>query len=109
MRKWILLLALVCTFIPALPVRAAGQPLNIYFAGPNGGLHTALGLDKDVRFTTDPAQADAFVLNGQIPAGDAGAILARVQAGAGLVLVLGPTWSNLSSGTVPRRCVSATF
>jgi len=94
MRKWILLLALVCMFVPALPARAAGQPLNVYFAGPDGGLHTALTLDKDVRFVSDPAQAEVFVLNGQIPAAQAAAIRAHVQGGAGLLLVLGPDLSG---------------
>jgi len=43
-----------------------------------------------VRFTSDPAAADVFVLNGQIPSVDAASIHARVQGGAGLLLVLGP-------------------
>jgi O-antigen/teichoic acid export membrane protein len=98
MRKLVLLFTLVCMFIPAFSTRAAGQPLNIYYAGPDGGVRTALGLDKEARFTSDPAQADVFVLNGQIPAADAAAIRTRVQAGAGLVLILGPVLTAQSAG-----------
>ena len=47
MRKLLLLLALICMFIPASSARAAGAPLSIYYAGPDGGVRTALGLDKE--------------------------------------------------------------
>ena len=131
MRKLVLLFALVCMFIPAFSTRAAGLSLNIYYAGPDGGVRSALGLDKEVRFTSDLAMADVFVLNGQIPDADVAAIRSRVQSGAGLLLVLGPNltvqalrrktmpsawrrwraartvWSNQSSGTAPRRCGNA--
>ena len=80
MRKLVLLFALVCMFVPVFSARAAGLPLNIYYAGPDGGVRTALRLDKDVRFTSDPAQADVFVLNGQIPAADAAAIRRACRA-----------------------------
>jgi hypothetical protein len=106
MRKLLLLVALVCMFIPALSARAAGAPLNIYYAGPDGGVRSALGLDKDVHFTTDPARADIFVLNGQIPDADAATIRSRVQAGAGLLLVLGPNLTGAAVGNLLGAPVS---
>jgi len=59
---------------------------NVFYAGEEGGVKTALSL-AGYTLVTDPAQADVFVLNGEIPFTDA--IAARVQAGAGLVLILG--------------------
>ena len=106
MRKLLLLFALVCMFVPVFSARAAGLPLNIYYAGPDGAVRTALGLDKDVRFTSDPVQADVFVLNGQIPVADAAAIHRRVQAGAGLLLVLGPDLIASTVGNLLGASVS---
>jgi O-antigen/teichoic acid export membrane protein len=106
MRKLFLLVALICIFVPALSARAAGLSLNIYYAGPDGGVRTALGLDKDVRFTSDPAAADVFVLNGQIPSVDAASIHARVQGGAGLLLVLGPNLTGQAVGNLLGAPVS---
>lgn len=109
MRKLFLLVALICMFVPVLSARAAGLSLNIYYAGPDGGVRTALGLDKDVRFTSDPALADVFVLNGQIPSVDAASIHARVQGGAGLLLVLGPNLTGQAVGNLlggPIRLVA---
>ncbi len=106
MRKLLLLVALVGMFIPALSARATGLPLNIYYAGADGGVRTALGLDKDVRFTSDPALADVFVLNGKIPAADGAAIATRVQGGAGLLLVLGPNLTGQAVGLLLGSPVS---
>ena len=49
------------------------------------------------RLVSDIASADVFVLNGVIP--EASAIQARIEQGAGLVLILGPdlSASNLKS------------
>ena len=55
----------------------------------------ALALDWQVELVSDLAQADVIVLNGVIPEREA--IRQRVQAGAGLVLALGP---NLTAGQV---------
>jgi hypothetical protein len=90
MRKLILLALSILIFIPNFPVGASGQTLHVYYTGVDGGMRTALGLDKDVLLVTDPSQADVFVLNGNLPTNDAAAIQDRVKAGAGLVLVLGP-------------------
>jgi hypothetical protein len=105
-RKLVLLFALVCMFIPVFSARAGSIPLNVYYAGSDGGVRTALGLDQDVRFTTDPARADVFVLNGQIPSADAGTIRTRVQGGAGLVLILGPSVTGQSVGELLGRPVT---
>jgi hypothetical protein len=93
-------------FIPVFSARAGSIPLNVYYAGSDGGVRTALGLDQDVRFTTDPARADVFVLNGQIPSADAGTIRTRVQGGAGLVLILGPSVTGQSVGELLGRPVT---
>ena len=96
MQKLAIFLLAVCLFIPTA-VSAKGNPLSVYYAGPKDSLQTALTLDKDIRLVTDPAGAQVFVLNGEIPAADEAAIRTRVQDGAGLVLVLGP---GLTAGPV---------
>lgn len=82
-----LILLLFSLFAPA--VLAEGTPpLAVYYAGPEGGVRTALALAADIRLVPDPAQADVLVLNGAIP--DPEGLAARVREGAGLVLILGP-------------------
>lgn len=69
----------------------AGEVLRVYYAGPAGGVRTALALaEREAGFqvVADPAQAHALVLNGTIP--DPEALASRVREGAGLVLILGP-------------------
>lgn len=88
----IALLVLFVFFIFASPVLADGAPpLQVYYAGPEGGVRTALTLASDFRLVSDPAQADVLVLNGAIP--DPEGLAARVREGAGLVLILGPDLS----------------
>ncbi|MCX8066638.1 MAG: hypothetical protein N3B68_02225 [Anaerolineae bacterium] len=71
------------------PASASGlPPLKVYYAGPEGGVRTALTLAPDFRLVSDPAQADVLVLNGVIP--DPEGLAARVREGVGLVLILGP-------------------
>jgi O-antigen/teichoic acid export membrane protein len=89
-RITVILISLVLTFSFAIPA-AAGNPLRIYYAGePTNSVYTALNIAPPGTFTfvSDPSQADVFVLNGVIP--DAVTISKRLQAGAGLVLFLGP-------------------
>ena len=88
-------LAILLTFVS--PV-AAGNTVRIYYAGPEkNSVLTALKLAPKgtFLFVTDPSQADVFVLNGEIP--DSATIAARVSAGAGIVLILGP---DLTSSAV---------
>jgi O-antigen/teichoic acid export membrane protein len=108
MRKLILLVTLACMFVPVFSVGAKNIPLNVYYAGPQGGVQTALGLNKDTRFTLEPAQADAFVLNGQIPVAEAAAIRKRVQGGAGLLLILGPSLTEKAVGDLLGEPISLT-
>src|SRR5450759_193414 len=68
----------------------AGQVIKVYYSGPGapGGIVAAIEIaaaDGFVKQVSDPGQADVFVLNGAIT--NAGVIAARLQAGAGLVLV----------------------
>jgi O-antigen/teichoic acid export membrane protein len=88
MRKFTLMavvLILLLAFV--VPVRADEPPLSVYYAGPDGSVKTALELAK-FDLTADLASADVVVLNDVIP--NPAAIAARVEAGAGLVIVLGP-------------------
>src|SRR5512143_81891 len=84
------LLALVTAVLLASsliqPVRA-DDVVRVFYAGSGGSVRTALGL---ARFTlvADPAQADVFVLDGEIP--NTPVVQSRLQTGAGLVLILGP-------------------
>jgi O-antigen/teichoic acid export membrane protein len=83
-------LTILVLFSFAVPA-SAGNSINIFYAGPkDGGVYTALTLAPRGTFTfvDDPAVADVFVLNGSIP--QPAAVSARVQAGAGLVLFMGP-------------------
>ncbi len=85
--------ALLVTFCLALllwaarPVAAQGQ-ITVYYAGPQGIVQTALSLAKDFTFVDDPDQAQVLVLNDSLPEPDR--LAARLRAGAGLVLLLGP-------------------
>ncbi len=97
MRKIVFLL-LVISFSFIFPITvSADKSLNVYYAGSNGAVLNALALDKSITLVTDAASAQVFVLNGNIPA-DA-SIKARLDEGAGLVLILGPniTASQLST------------
>jgi O-antigen/teichoic acid export membrane protein len=88
MRKLVLAILLIALWLlPAAPL-AAADPLRVYYAGPEGRVKTALGLAETFTLVTDPAAADVFVLNGTLPQPET--IAARVQAGAGLVLIAGP-------------------
>ncbi|NJD59808.1 MAG: hypothetical protein C3F13_06385 [Anaerolineales bacterium] len=75
----------------------ADESLYVYYAGPVGGVSTALSLDKNIKLVTDPNVADVFVLNGKIPADLS--MQTRIMNGAGLVLIMGSdiTASQLSS------------
>lgn len=66
----------------------ADESLRVYYAGADGSVKTALELAK-FELVTDPALADVFVLNGEIP--NLESIRTRIGQGAGLVLFLGPT------------------
>ncbi|MBI5353036.1 MAG: lipopolysaccharide biosynthesis protein [Chloroflexi bacterium] len=85
-RLIIILTTLLILFSFAGPA-LADDSLRVYYAGSDGSVKTALELAK-FTFVTDPALADVFVLNGEISNADV--VRARVEQGAGLVLILGP-------------------
>jgi O-antigen/teichoic acid export membrane protein len=92
MRKIVLVLLLLCILLITPQLASANNLIQIYYAGPEGALYTALTLDQDIRLVTEPSLADVFILNGQIPPGEV--VLPGIQRGASLVLVLGPDLSS---------------
>lgn len=86
-RLFPLVLAFTLLFVGVPPI-SARDTISVYYAGPEGGVRTALSLAENFEIVADPSQADVFLLNGVIP--DPERVAARVRAGAGLVLILGP-------------------
>jgi O-antigen/teichoic acid export membrane protein len=98
MRRFVIILIALAVLFRFVTPAAATNTIRLYYAGPEkNSVHTALTLAPKGTFTfvTDPSQADVFVLNGVIP--DPAAVAARVDAGAGVVLFLGP---DLQAGAV---------
>jgi hypothetical protein len=96
MRQALLLLLVLSLF--SSPASAAAQTtIRVYYAGPAGAVQQALTL-AGFALVNDAAQAQAIVLNGVSPPG--AAIAARVRAGAGLVLILGPNLTAAEVGTL---------
>jgi O-antigen/teichoic acid export membrane protein len=96
----VILLSLVLLLTLSIPA-AAANPVRVYYAGDQASsVYTALAIAPKGTFTfvTDLAQADVFVLNGVIP--DAASVSARVKAGAGLVLFLGPDLTQANVETL---------
>ena len=98
MRRSISVLFVLFMLFSFVTPAQASSTIRIFYSGPEtNGVHTALTLAPKGTFifVTDPAQADVFVLNGSIP--DPAAVAARLNAGAGLLLILGP---DLTAKTV---------
>jgi O-antigen/teichoic acid export membrane protein len=96
----VILLSLVLLLTLSIPA-AAANPVRVYYAGDQASsVYTALAIAPKGTFTfvTDLAEADVFVLNGVIP--DAASVSARVKAGAGLVLFLGPDLTQANVETL---------
>ena len=90
MRRFFYVLIILAILLSFVPPVAAGSPIAIFYAGPEkNSVYTALTLAPKgtFAFVTDPSQADVFVLNGAIP--DPAAVAARLNAGAGILLILG--------------------
>ena len=90
MRRFFYVLIILAILLSFVTPVAAGSPIAIYYAGPEkNSVYTALTLAPKgtFAFVTDPSQADVFVLNGAIP--DPAAVAARLNAGAGILLILG--------------------
>jgi O-antigen/teichoic acid export membrane protein len=91
MRYIIFILLLLSLLFISPKLASADNSLNVYYAGPSGTLSNALTLDKDIRLVSEVSAADVIVLNGEIQEADA--IRARLEQGAGLILILGPDLS----------------
>ena len=95
MRKpFAILLVLVFSLVFVSPAFASNS-IRVYYSGTaDSSVRAALELAPTGTFTfvDDPAQADVFVLNGNIPQTDA--ITKRLNEGAGLVLILGEAMSR---------------
>ena len=101
MRRFFFSLITLAILLSYVTPVAASNTIQIYYAGPeNNSVYTALTLAPrgTFAFVTDPSQADVFVLNGTIP--DPDGIAARVNAGAGIVLILGPDLTSQAVQTV---------
>jgi O-antigen/teichoic acid export membrane protein len=92
MRRFLILLVIVLVLLACVPPAIAQNLIRVYYAGIEGGVQTALALSDSVEIVTQIEQADVIVLNGVIPS--PADIVARVQEGTGLVLILG---SDLSA------------
>jgi O-antigen/teichoic acid export membrane protein len=103
-RLTVLLTTLIFLFTITTPA-SANDTIRVFYAGPDGGVRTALELAK-FQLVDDTAQADVFVLNGTIP--DPVAVAARIQLGAGLVLILGPGLSAADVETISGVPVALT-
>jgi O-antigen/teichoic acid export membrane protein len=107
LRRILFILILLCMiFAIPTPVDAQGRQIRVFYAGPEGGLKAAIGLNPDFEFTAELEQADVIVLNGQIP--DPARTAERVRQGAGLLLVMGPTLSKLDVQSLLAEPVSLT-
>ncbi len=91
MRRFLIVLFTVVILFSFVAPAKASSSIRLYYAGPQeNSVFTALTLAPKGTFTfvTDPAQADVFILNGVIP--DPAVVAARLDAGAGVVLILSP-------------------
>jgi O-antigen/teichoic acid export membrane protein len=86
-RLTLLLLITFVLLVVVSPAAAAGEPISVYYAGdPDSSMLRALEL-AEFNLVSDASQAQVLVLNGVLP--EAEALAGQVQAGAGLVLILG--------------------
>ncbi len=87
MRRLILLLLIPIFLLATTAPAFASDNISVYYAGdPNSGVLRALEL-AGFTLVDELEQADVILLNGNIPQADE--IASRVEAGAGLVLIMG--------------------
>jgi O-antigen/teichoic acid export membrane protein len=101
MRRLVFITILLVMVLAAPAQAAASGAVRVYYAGPTDGdesVYQALQLAKNFEIVADLTQADVLVLNGAAP--DATALRARLQQGAGLVLILGPDLTADQVGTL---------
>jgi O-antigen/teichoic acid export membrane protein len=92
-----LLIILLFLLALATPVFASND-LSVYYVGdPNSSVFTALELAGFI-MVDETAQADVILLNGTIP--NAAKIASRLEAGAGLVLIMGSQVQTADAETV---------
>ncbi len=89
----ILLILTGTTLTVSMAVSALNEAgtVRMYYAGPPGGVSEALGLAarfENYRLVDDLGEASIIVLNNTLT--DAQAVRARVEQGAGLLVILGP-------------------
>jgi O-antigen/teichoic acid export membrane protein len=96
-QKWVVLLFIFLLVLSVVRPVYAQNNLRVFYAGANGNVKTALELAK-FDLVTDPAQADVFVLNGEIP--DVQLLHGRIEQRAGLVLFLGPSLAETQVSAV---------
>ncbi|HTX91404.1 MAG TPA: lipopolysaccharide biosynthesis protein [Anaerolineales bacterium] len=108
MRKVLPVLVLLAILLTACSPKQPATLVkrNVFYAGPEGGVKTALVL-AGYTLVDDPAQADVLVLNGSIP--DPAALATRMHTGAGLVLVLSKDTSQADLQTLLGQPVTLKY
>ena len=108
MKKFSILFLLILFLTACAPKQATNvTPVNVFYAGEDGGVKTALDLAEQagtVTLVNDMAQAQTLVLNGVIPTGAA----ELAQAGTGVVLILGNGVTNEQASTLLGQSVTLT-
>ena len=99
--SWLIVLLLLSACAPTQTVGLTAR--NVFYAGQESEVKTALSL-AGYTLVTDPAQAEVFVLNGEIP--DAAGITERLKEGAGLVLIPGKGMSREDIQTLVGQAVT---
>ena len=99
-----LLITSLTLLLVNLPIPVSGEDhVNVYYAGPDGAVRTALEIADNFDVVEDSLIADVLVLNGVIP--DPQELSARVQSGAGLVLIAGPELTSEHVGILLSEAV----
>jgi O-antigen/teichoic acid export membrane protein len=89
MRKITVAVVLFVLLFGLVSPAQASDPIRVYYAGEQDAVYTALTLAPagTFVFVEDPAQADVFFLNGEIPSDEG--ISEQIESGAGVVILLG--------------------
>ena len=98
MRRFLSLLLVLVSILSIPSAVSAAERLPVEYFGPPGRLQTALTLYPDFYLTQAGTAARVIVANGALP--DPASLAARVRAGSGLLLVMGPAVSRQSLETL---------
>ena len=105
-RRLFLFLFVLLFLVGCAPVNKSSlEDINVFYAGPDGSVKTALKLAK-FTLLDDPSQADVLVLNGKIPSSQE--LNHSLQAGKGGVLILGAEIKAEDAGLILGSGVSIT-